>query len=31
MADNVLRLEDITMQVGGGIAVDSLTREDNKG
>lgn len=31
MAENVLRLEDITMQFGGVVAVDNLSIEVNKG
>ena len=31
MADTVLRLEDITMQFGGVVAVDNLSLEVNKG
>ena len=31
MAENVLRLEDVTMQFGGVIAVDNLSLEVNKG
>ena len=31
MAENVLRLEDVTMQFGGVVAVDNLSLEVNKG
>ena len=31
MAENILRLEDITMQFGGVLAVDNLSLEVNKG
>jgi branched-chain amino acid transport system ATP-binding protein len=31
MADNVLLLEDVTMQFGGVLAVDNLSLEVNKG
>ena len=31
MADNVLRLEDVTMQFGGVVAVDNVSLEVNKG
>ena len=31
MADNVLKLEDITMQFGGVVAVNNITLEVNKG
>jgi branched-chain amino acid transport system ATP-binding protein len=31
MSDNILKLQDITMQFGGVVAVDNLTLEVNKG